>query len=95
MNNNEIIAGLRELAEERRTWFREDGDDEQFRRDYAVLAAAAERMEKDEVPVVRCKDCRYSMFSGDRGECWQGPLCIVRPDDFCSYGERKGEEATT
>ena len=45
----------------------------------------------DVVPVVRCKDCkRYS----------QSGLCNLylnvshemKPDDFCSYGERRGGE---
>lgn len=40
LTKEEILAGLRDLAEERRTWFREDGDDQEFRRDYAVLTAA-------------------------------------------------------
>ncbi len=33
LTKEEILAGLRDLAEERRTWFREDGDDQEFRRD--------------------------------------------------------------
>lgn len=43
----------------------------------------------DAVEVVRCKDCKYLMFSDCYGECGQGHMGIVRPDDFCSYGERK------
>lgn len=43
----------------------------------------------DVVEVVRCKDCRYLMFSDCYGECKQNHLGIVRPDDYCSYGERK------
>lgn len=39
--------------------------------------------------VVRCKDCKYLMFSDMYGECSQAHMGIVRPDDFCSYGERK------
>lgn len=42
----------------------------------------------DAVEVVRCKDCKYLMFSDMYGEC-EKLLRIVRPDDFCSYGERK------
>ena len=41
------------------------------------------------VPVVRCKDCKYLMFSDCYGECGIGRMGIVSPDDFCSYGERK------
>lgn len=40
----------------------------------------------DVAPVVRCKDCKHYDIGGS---------CIIcgfqsrRPDDFCSYGERK------
>lgn len=43
----------------------------------------------DVVTVVRCKDCKHLMFSDMYGECSQAHMGIVRPDDFCSYGERK------
>lgn len=46
----------------------------------------------DAVEVVRCKDCKYLMFSDCYGECGQGHMGIVRPDDFCSYGERRTNE---
>lgn len=42
----------------------------------------------DFVEVVRCKDCKYLMFSDCYGECAKGRLGIVNPDDYCSYGER-------
>ena len=42
MENREIIRGLKKLAAERRTLFLEDGDNEQFLRDYMVLIAAKE-----------------------------------------------------
>lgn len=41
------------------------------------------------VDVVRCKNCKHFMFSDMYGECSRAHLGIVRPDDFCSYGERK------
>ena len=43
----------------------------------------------DVVEVVRCKDCKHLMFSDMYGECSQAHMGIVRPDDYCSYGERK------
>ena len=50
----------------------------------------------DVVEVVRCKDCKHfrfsDMFSDMYGECSQAHIRIVRPDGFCSYGERKDEE---
>lgn len=42
----------------------------------------------DAVEVVRCKDCKHEF----------GGSCIIcgfqkrKPDDFCSYGERKDED---
>ena len=43
----------------------------------------------DAVEVVRCRDCKHIMFSDCYGECGKGHMGIVRPDDFCSRGERK------
>lgn len=43
----------------------------------------------DMYEVVRCKDCKHLMFSDMYGECSQAHMGIVRPNDFCSYGERK------
>ncbi len=43
----------------------------------------------DAVEVVRCKDCKYLMFSDCYGECGKGHMRIVSPYDFRSYGERK------
>lgn len=43
----------------------------------------------DVVSVVRCKDCKYLMFSDCYGECSRGYLGIVRPDCYCCYGEKK------
>lgn len=43
----------------------------------------------DAVEVVRCRDCKHLMFSDFYGECKRGNLGIVKPEDFCSYGERK------
>ena len=38
--------------------------------------------------VIRCKDCKYLMFSDFYGECSIRPG-IVNPDDYCSLGERR------
>lgn len=47
----------------------------------------------DVTAIVRCKDCkhfRFSDFSDMYGECSRD-IRIVKPDGFCSYGERKDE----
>lgn len=43
----------------------------------------------DVVEVVRCKDCKHFRFSDMYGECSQAHIRLVKPDGFCSYGERK------
>lgn len=60
------------------------------------VAQQAENI-KDWAPVVRCKDCKWFADNND-GE-WYGcqmfqvvritPEDAPKPDDFCSYGERK------
>ena len=55
----------------------------------------------DAVPVVRCRECKYSrinhLMKKDILSCENIDVCGEeylferKPDDFCSYGERKGE----
>ena len=40
------------------------------------------------VEVVRCKDCKSLEITGCYGEC-RKLVRIVKPWDFCSYGERR------
>ena len=74
-----------------RSWMMEQldglGDTRLIKRNFIALVTNAQTV--DAVPVVRCRDCKYRMFSDCYGECSKGYLGIVRPDDFCSYGERK------
>lgn len=57
---------------------------------YYAFEAFIERLKEeptvDAVKVVRCKDCKFWDF----GDCYR--LELSRPDDFCSYGERKAEQ---
>lgn len=51
----------------------------------------------DAVPVVRCKDCKWFADNndGDWFGCWLFQAIQIipgdtpKPDDYCSYGERK------
>ena len=48
------------------------------------------------VPVVRCKDCKHYYFADNRIPQEQRYVCeisgeIWKPDDFCSYAERREE----
>ena len=47
----------------------------------------------DAVPVVRCRECKYRKYDDIFRMIWcnRDPYTKrVKPDDFCSYGERKG-----
>lgn len=55
----------------------------------------------DVVKVVRCKDCKHCEVyyprkaKGEEAEiayCCTNLNCGVEPNDYCSYGERKGTE---
>lgn len=56
----------------------------QYTRDFIAALPSV-----DAVEVVRCRDCKHLMFSDCYGECGEGHMGIVSPDDFCSYGRRK------
>lgn len=50
--------------------------------------------EDSKVDVVRCKDCKYC-FSDERGLwCFRDYEIDLKPDDFCSNGERRLDNAT-
>ena len=93
------IAYIREQSEECQKAFEELGGESGIYADayndlaedfYSIPAA-------DVAPVVRCKDCKWFADNND-GE-WYGcqmfqvvritPEDAPKPDDFCSYGERK------
>lgn len=40
----------------------------------------------DAVPVVRCKECKWT---GGDFVCYRVVMVQHKPEDFCSYGERK------
>ena len=44
------------------------------------------------VPVVRCRECKWWQEDDDVGYCDNpdGLDNYAKPDDFCSYGKRKG-----
>lgn len=50
-------------------------------------------LDNDVVPVVRCKDCKKFVQMGDtpmsRVCIRTGGLSMAKPNDFCSYGERR------
>lgn len=46
---------------------------------------------EDAVIVTRCKDCKYVIFTEHRDylRCTKHVAFSFRPNDFCSYGERR------
>lgn len=63
--------------------------------DYDSGVKVLELIEKaptiDAVPVVRCKDCKHCDPENHHCDHHMGTAAPLRrkPDDFCSYGERK------
>lgn len=58
--------------------------------DEDIRYVADELIAKGAVPVVRCRDCKYISAPTERGNflCGRKMFGLVRPDDFCSFGER-------
>ena len=47
------------------------------------------------VPVVRCRECKHRKYDDIFGMLWCNlDSCTkrVKPDDFCSYGEKEGAD---
>lgn len=70
--------------------------DERTAERFATFCALADAVEEshtvDAVPVVRCKECKYSYEDLD-GLCCTYGVCVdsyVPEDFYCSYGERRG-----
>lgn len=54
---------------------------------YAAEQLLDEIPAADVVPVVRCKECKWT---GNDFVCYRGVMVQHKPEDFCSYGERRG-----
>ena len=50
--------------------------------------------EAPSVDIVRCRECKWFDKDnlGDTYCTWSKGLCDAKPDDFCSYGERKSDD---
>ena len=55
---------------------------------FPFMCSADDEAAPDTVEVVRCKDCKHLFFKDLSAFC---PYSVgpCKPDDFCSYGERK------
>lgn len=58
-----------------------------------LLDAVVDTPAADVAEVVRCKDCKYVNFTEHRDylRCAKHCAFSFRPNDFCSYGERREE----
>lgn len=56
------------------------------------LAIDANAQTVDAVPVVRCRECEHCDPENHHCDHYMGTVAPLsrKPDDFCSYGERKG-----
>lgn len=55
--------------------------------DGMICSTIWEMNDVDAVPVVRCKECKWA---GGDFVCYRGVMVQHKPEDFCSYGERRG-----
>ena len=63
------------------------------RHESEVIEAVKDAPTVDAVEVVRCKDCRFIIDREDGTHgCYLHFLEDCKPDDFCSYGERKDND---
>ena len=61
---------------------------------YGAMQVIDELPSADVVPVVRCRDCRKCIYDSLFDQLWCNMTPVtrrVKPDDFCSYGERREE----
>ena len=87
MDRLEAIEWLKSIKEK----YVHGGDDfYDSKRRSAINFAIIDLSNEDFVEVVRCKDCKHLGFKGlGDGVCNRKMVGILKPDDFCSYGERK------
>ena len=68
-------------------------EDEGDRRGVETCISVLEDMQTvDAVPVVRCRECKHYEIHKPKvlENCERnGYIILMKPDDFCSYGERK------
>ena len=82
--NNDLIS---------RSWLLEQldglGDTRLIKRNFVALVTNAPTV--DDVPVVRCRECKYCDPENHHCDHYMGTSAPLgrKPDDFCSYGERK------
>ena len=59
-----------------------------------IQQAVDEQQTIDAVPVVRCRECKHCDPENHHCDHHMGTAAPLRrkPDDFCSYGERKDDE---
>lgn len=61
---------------------------------YAAVDVIKRLPAADVAKVVHCKDCKYVNFTESRDylQCTKHCAFSFRPNDFCSYGERRASD---
>lgn len=92
INKWKVISKLIDL-ENAYTYHKEEWDAQTLSRKIDELES--EIGDWDALDLVRCKDCEFRKDVLDNGcfLCKRKMIGVVRPDDFCSYGERKDDGA--
>lgn len=57
----------------------------------SALAMLRKEPTIDAVPVVRCKECKFRALDNGYFLCNRKMVGMVRPDSFCSFGEREDD----
>lgn len=55
------------------------------------VVRSLEIKEAPSIDIVRCKECKRLVEVENKKPTCTWTLCSVKPDDFCSYGERDGD----
>lgn len=68
-----------------------------WHKQYVLYTAIDEAPTIDAAPVVRCVNCIHYGAEASAFDAWT-PFCLRHklttfPDDFCSYGEKRGDDA--
>ena len=87
---------LVELLESERPAYPETPYDIGYNNGLTMAIAIVGKLELEEV--VRCKDCKYYTHANQSAHwnekalaCFRKARISVKPDDFCSYGERRND----
>ena len=90
----------RRTFEEMISYFNQTVSDMDIARKYkmtllGIVTALLQKHDEDVAQIVRCKDCKYSDTDNTLGVmfCWRISYHEANEDGFCSWAERRTDEA--